>query len=339
MVKGHSNSCSEANPILDELVRETFQFISNNPSHIAERQVGRFFEKEHDIELTDRLRNANLISDGYVAVLSGTNVGDSFENGNYQLVIYTVNGLNPWEKRGSVNANLNISLRKGTKQGIKNAVGEYMVDNPYAIVFEENNSIVEGWSQSYRPIEITKSVVHKISKPAKSETKIFASTQKRNVLESSGQNLISIGGIQKLSERLEKRPQGWRKEVHTLYQRLFDNNEIESLQPLIRSECATFFLRIGTIWRASRIFSHIKHNMTEEELVIDAVGEHHSGKYAGHSVLSLGKKIISKDSYQPVYWCVAPSQGFKIGQKLDRSDLDKFPPAEKVFYKRNLSLI
>ncbi|GEM_PF-6178976 len=165
MVRGNPRDKSEADHILDNVVRQTFIFLSKNPTHIARQQPEAYqVSKQHDKELTAELVRAGLLSDGYVAVLSGTptEAGDKFNGGKYSLVVHTVKGKHGWED-GRVNVNLSINLRPGAKPGIENAVGEYSVGPPLTVIFEELNSTWEQWAgKETRLIEIAKSAISPI---------------------------------------------------------------------------------------------------------------------------------------------------------------------------------
>lgn len=159
MVRGNPRNIREADLVLDELVRRTFIFLKDNPVHVAKRQPKQDRVKyEYDRELTDSLIKAELLSDGYAAVLSGTptKVGDDFKGGAYWLVVYAIQGKNLWEREGDVNASLNIRLKNGTEPGIQNAVCEYKVDRPRTVTFEEANNLMEGWIGIFRQISVSK---------------------------------------------------------------------------------------------------------------------------------------------------------------------------------------
>lgn len=163
MVKGNPRNHKEADLILDKLVRQTFLFLQDNPTHVMQEQPeGKRVLSEFDRELTDILMKAEILSCGYAAVLSGTQPpkkGSEFEGGKYNLVIYTLQGMRVWEEQGSVNTSLYIRLQKGTEPGIQHAVGEYTVDN-LTVTFEEANRVMEGWWKinTYRPISITENI-------------------------------------------------------------------------------------------------------------------------------------------------------------------------------------
>ena len=162
MVKGRPQNCKEANPILDRLVQKAFLYIADHPDHVKEHQPPDYLlNKSYDRELTDILKDNDLISTGYVAVLSGTTTRTitaekDFVRGNYNLIVYALPGQLAWERPGKVNVHLSIFLQKGTEPGLQNAVGEYLVDEPYTVIFEEKKNIMGGWTyEMRRPIEIS----------------------------------------------------------------------------------------------------------------------------------------------------------------------------------------
>lgn len=157
MVKGTPKNQLEAFLVLDELVRQTFLFMEDNPGHIGKRQPKiRDIDAGYDKELTDALINAGILSEGYAGVLSGQpgRLEGEIVDREYQLTIYVIKGKNPWEEKGRINANLHINLQKGIGPGFRYAVGEYIVDPPWTVTFEEAHTTHVGLSEFRRVIRI-----------------------------------------------------------------------------------------------------------------------------------------------------------------------------------------
>jgi len=156
MVRGSPDGKEEADLVLDEIVRKTISFLNGNPTHVAKEQPeGNFIYTKFDRELTDMLVQAGLVSEGHVALLSGTKIDapTEFENGTFQLVVYAPKNGSKWEQSGGINMSLYIRLRKGTIPAIINAICDYSVEGDRTVRFEEAQGMkVEGWVGEFRKL-------------------------------------------------------------------------------------------------------------------------------------------------------------------------------------------
>lgn len=145
----------EVDLVLDRLVRETVQYVAQHPESIRGWQPQSYERgQKQDTGLTERLKAADLLSEGYCAVVSGTSLpsNDAFTMGNYKLCVYN---LGRGFERDGVNVELDVQLQNGSTPGIENAVGTYRVAGSRSVFMEEERTIVEGWSGKARPIRIS----------------------------------------------------------------------------------------------------------------------------------------------------------------------------------------
>lgn len=84
MVRGKPVKLEDARLVLDDIVKKSVLFLREHKDSLRDSQPeGYRVKKDYDKELTNALREADLLSDDYVAVASG-----NFESGHYAVCVY-----------------------------------------------------------------------------------------------------------------------------------------------------------------------------------------------------------------------------------------------------------